>query len=185
MSPSPTSMPWSWPQWGRVATSEWATWLPLSCWVLRAKSPWWSWVRTPCFPTWMKSSVSLASVWQLKLSAHEAARPWGCPLAAKSFNNGVLVLLREIKYQQTQQTGSCMLWISSEVSSWGCTCGGVYVPCSYHNLLTCQTGESYGKQYRSLLMRSCDVFEALNNSLCLFVQIIVIYNIYTRKRSAT
>ena len=31
-------------------------------------------------------------------------------------------------------------------------------------------------------MRSCDVFEALNNSLCLFVQIIVTY-IYQEKIS--
>ena len=42
---------------------------------------------------------------------------------------------------------------------WGCTSGGVYVPC----IITQMPGESYHRQLGSLLLCSCDVFWALIN----------------------
>ena len=60
------------------------------------------------------------------------------------------------------------VWISPGKNShdraafyWGCTSGGVYVPCVF----TRMPGESYRRRLRSLLLYLYDVFRALINSL--------------------
>ena len=82
----------------------------------------------------------------------------------------------KMSHKHNNKDLSCWQWLSPGITPpevyphiyiyiyiiiWGCTSGGVYVPC----IITQMPGESYHRQLGSLLLCSCDVFWALINCL--------------------